>query len=54
MIELWTLQKQQHLMTGTTYETNLISGIYEILVNRTGAGIMQKKHGTFRGHFLHT
>ena len=28
-------------MTGTTYETKLISGIYEILVNRTGAAIMQ-------------
>ena len=30
------------LMTGTRYETKLISGIYEILVNRTGAEIMQK------------
>ena len=28
-------------MTGTRYETKLISGIYEILVNRTGAEIMQ-------------
>ena len=30
-------------MTGTTYETKLISGIYEIQVNRTGAEILQKK-----------
>jgi len=29
-------------MTGTKYETKLISGIYEILVNRTGAEIMQE------------
>ena len=29
-------------MTGTTYETKLISGIYEIQVNRTGAAILQK------------
>ena len=28
------------LMTGTNYETKLISGIYEIQVNRTGAKIM--------------
>ena len=28
------------LMTGTSYETKLISGIYEIQVNRTGAKIM--------------
>jgi aminobenzoyl-glutamate utilization protein B len=28
------------LMTGTKYETKLISGIYEIQVNRTGANIM--------------
>ena len=28
------------LMTGTKYETKLISGIYEIQVNRTGAKIM--------------
>ena len=34
------------LMTGTKYETKLISGIYEILVNRTGAEIMQKNMET--------
>jgi aminobenzoyl-glutamate utilization protein B len=33
-------------MTGTKYETKLISGIYEILVNRTGAEIMQKNMET--------
>ena len=37
------IAKAAALMTGTTYETKLISGIYEILVNRTGAEIMQKK-----------
>ena len=36
------IAKGAALMTGTRYETNLISGIYEILVNRTGAEIMQK------------
>ena len=36
------IAKAAALMTGTTYETKLISGIYEILVNRTGAEIMQK------------
>ncbi|MGB2403713.1 MAG: amidohydrolase [Flavobacteriaceae bacterium] len=36
------IAKGAALMTGTTYETKLISGIYEILVNRTGAEIMQK------------
>ena len=30
------------LMTGTTHEVKLISGIYEIQVNRTGAEAMQK------------
>jgi len=30
------------LMTGTTHEVNLISGIYEIQVNRIGAEAMQK------------
>ena len=30
------------LMTGTTHEVKLISGIYEIQVNRTGAEVMQK------------
>ena len=29
------------LMTGTTHEVKLISGIYEIQVNRTGAEAMQ-------------
>jgi len=36
------IAKAAALMTGTTYKTKLISGIYEILVNRTGAEIMQK------------
>ncbi|MGB1971296.1 MAG: amidohydrolase [Flavobacteriaceae bacterium] len=36
------IAKGAALMTGTTYETKLISGIYEIQVNRTGAEIMQK------------
>ncbi len=36
------IAKAAALMTGTTYETKLISGIYEILVNRTGAEIIQK------------
>jgi len=36
------IAKGAALMTGTRYETKLISGIYEILVNRTGAEIMQK------------
>ena len=36
------IAKGAALMTGTTYETKLISGIYEIQVNRTGAAIMQK------------
>ena len=36
------IAKAAALMTGTTYETKLISGIYEILVNRTGAEILQK------------
>ena len=36
------IAKGAALMTGTKYETKLISGIYEILVNRTGAEIMQK------------
>ena len=36
------IAKGAALMTGTTYETQLISGIYEIQVNRTGAAIMQK------------
>jgi aminobenzoyl-glutamate utilization protein B len=36
------IAKAAALMTGTTYEKKLISGIYEILVNRTGAEIMQK------------
>ena len=35
------IAKAAAMMTGTTYETKLISGIYEILVNRTGAAIMQ-------------
>jgi aminobenzoyl-glutamate utilization protein B len=34
------------LMTGTKYETKLISGIYEILVNRTGAQVMQNNMET--------
>ena len=33
-------------MTGTKYETKLISGIYEILVNRTGAQVMQNNMET--------
>jgi len=36
------IAKGAALMTGTRYEFKLISGIYEILVNRTGAEIMQK------------
>jgi len=36
------IAKGAALMTGTTYETKLISGIYEIQVNRTGAEVMQK------------
>jgi aminobenzoyl-glutamate utilization protein B len=36
------IAKGAALMTGTRYELKLISGIYEILVNRTGAEIMQK------------
>jgi aminobenzoyl-glutamate utilization protein B len=36
------IAKGAALMTGTHYEFKLISGIYEILVNRTGAEIMQK------------
>ena len=36
------IAKGAALMTGTTYETKLISGIYEIQVNRTGAAILQK------------
>lgn len=36
------IAKGAALMTGTTYETQLISGIYEIQVNRTGAAIMQE------------
>jgi len=36
------IAKGAALMTGTKYETKLISGIYEILVNRTGAEAMQK------------
>ena len=36
------IAKGAALMTGTKHETKLISGIYEILVNRTGAKIMQK------------
>ena len=35
------IAKAASLMTGTKYETKLISGIYEILVNRTGAQVMQ-------------
>ena len=34
------IAKGAALMTGTNYETKLISGIYEIQVNRTGAKIM--------------
>jgi aminobenzoyl-glutamate utilization protein B len=34
------IAKGAALMTGTKYETKLISGIYEIQVNRTGANIM--------------
>ena len=34
------IAKGAALMTGTRYETKLISGIYEIQVNRTGANIM--------------
>ena len=36
------IAKGAALMTGTKYKTRLISGIYEILVNRTGAEAMQK------------
>ncbi len=36
------IAKGAALMTGTTFETKLISGIYEIQVNRTGAAILQK------------
>lgn len=36
------IAKGAALMTGTTYETKLISGIYEIQVNRTGAEALQK------------
>mgnify|MGYP001430422222 FL=1 len=36
------IAKGASLMTGTSYETKLISGIYEIQVNRTGAAILQK------------
>ncbi|MDB3862185.1 amidohydrolase [Flavobacteriaceae bacterium] len=35
------IAKAASLMTGTRYETKLISGIYEVLVNRIGAEIMQ-------------
>ena len=30
------------LMTGSDYSIELISGMYEILINRTGAGVLQK------------
>ena len=40
------IAKGAALMTGTTYETKLISGIYEIQVNRTGAAILQKNLDT--------
>jgi aminobenzoyl-glutamate utilization protein B len=30
------------LMTGTTYEIKLVSGMHEILINRTGAEALQK------------
>lgn len=36
------IAKGAALMTGTSYETKLISGIYEIQVNRTGAKIMHE------------
>jgi len=36
------IAKGAALMTGTNYETKLISGIYEIQVNRTGAKIMHE------------
>ena len=36
------IAKGAALMTGTTFETKLISGIYEIQVNRTGAEALQK------------
>ena len=36
------IAKGAALMTGTNYEINLISGIYEIQANRTGAKIMQE------------
>ena len=36
------IAKGAALMTDTNYEINLISGIYEIQVNRTGAKIMQE------------
>ena len=36
------IAKGAALMTGTNYEIKLISGIYEIQVNRTGAKVMQE------------
>ena len=47
------IAKAAALMTGTTYKTKLISGIYEILVNRTGAEIMQKNLKTL-GNITYT
>ena len=47
------IAKVAALMTGTTYKTKLISGIYEILVNRTGAEIMQKNLKTL-GNITYT